>query len=157
MGGNHEIDEALLAQSGERGKVPIQDRLERLPVRQFRVGLGEYLGAVEHESRLHIYRLLGPERAVVVEGGDALLDRHEIRTALARHPFDESGDGRFGAAVVPGRKRIGLRLRHACRERQGKEGCGSDEGAPGSMGDGVHGVILQRNGSMAHLTTSQPD
>jgi hypothetical protein len=37
----------------------------------------ERLDPVEREGELEVDRLLGPERAVVVEGGDALLDRNE--------------------------------------------------------------------------------
>ena len=38
----------------------------------------ECLHAVEREEQLEIHRLLAPERAVVVERGDALLRRNEI-------------------------------------------------------------------------------
>ena len=70
------------------------------------------LHAVEREGQLHIHRLLDPERAVIVEGRDALLDRHEVRPALRRDACDEIEDRSLGRALVPGRQRIALRLRH---------------------------------------------
>ena len=50
----------------------------------------ERLHAVGHEVKLDRHRLLAPERAVVVEGGDAFGDRHEVRRAGFRHLLDES-------------------------------------------------------------------
>ena len=67
----------------------------------------ERLDAVEREEQLEVHRLLGPERAVVVEGGDALGGRDEVRRALLRHLRDEVDDGLLGRAVVPGRQRVG--------------------------------------------------
>ena len=59
------------------------------------------------KSELEIHRLLGPERAVVVERGDALGGRDEVRRALLGDFRDEVDDGLFGRAVVPGRERVG--------------------------------------------------
>ena len=67
----------------------------------------ERLYAVEREDYLEIHRLLAPERAVVVERGDALGHRHEVRRAFLRHLFDEFDDGFLCRAVVPRRQRVG--------------------------------------------------
>ena len=60
------------------------------------------LDAIDRKDDLDIHRLLGPQRAVVVEGGDALVERHEIRAAGRGHARDEVGDRLFHRAVVPG-------------------------------------------------------
>ena len=63
--------------------------------------------SIEREQELKIHRLLGPERAVVVEGGDALILRHKVRRAFRCHPLDKVDDRLFPwAVVVPRGKRI---------------------------------------------------
>src|SRR5450755_2489166 len=62
----------------------------------------ENLYAIESEEELKIHRLLSPQRAVVVERGDSLGDRNEIRRALFGHLHDEVNDGLLSLAVVPG-------------------------------------------------------
>jgi hypothetical protein len=61
---------------------------------------------VEDEERLDVHRLLGPERAVVVEHGDALGHWDEGRVALARHLLDERHDRPSGGDLVPGGQRV---------------------------------------------------
>ena len=56
---------------------------------------------VEGEGELGVRRLLGPERAVVVEGSDALGGRDKLRSASAGHIGHELHNGAFGCAVVP--------------------------------------------------------
>ena len=65
------------------------------------------LDAVEREGELDVHRLLDPQRAVVVERGDALGLGHEVGRAFRGHRRDEIDDRGFGGAVVPGRQRIG--------------------------------------------------
>ena len=72
---------------------------------------------------LEVHRLLGPERAVVVEGGDALGHRNEIRRSFGGHALDESNDRLFRRAVVPGRQRIGGE-RRGCANQHGNQGRG---------------------------------
>ena len=73
-----ELDEALLAGRGERLHVAFEYRLERLRVFPLGMLRRQRLDAVEREGELDVHRLLGPERAVVVEDGDALGWRHEV-------------------------------------------------------------------------------
>jgi hypothetical protein len=61
---------------------------------------------VDGEEKLKIDRLLGPQRAVVVERSDALGHRHKVRRAFLGHPFDEGDDRLFRCGVVPGRQGI---------------------------------------------------
>ena len=60
-----------------------------LPLRMFR---RHRLDLIESKGKVKVDRLFRPERAVIVEGGDPLGQRHEIRTALRRHPRDEVGN-----------------------------------------------------------------
>src|SRR5258707_14832587 len=55
------------------------------------------------------------EGAIIIEGGDALFGRHEIRRALGCDPRDEVDDRSFSRAIVPRGKGITLRLRHRGR------------------------------------------
>src|SRR5882724_8003455 len=83
--------------------VLVQYRLEWLGRLPFGMLLRHRPQAVERESGLKIDRLLAPQCAVVVEGGDALLDGNEVGTALGGHARDKLDDGFLGGAVVPGR------------------------------------------------------
>ena len=107
-----EFDQSLFAGSGQRLHVAVQHRLERLLGLPFRMHGRHGLDAVEREGELHVHRLLDPERAVIVEGRDALVERNEVRPALRRDARDEVEDRSLGRTVVPGRQRIALRLRH---------------------------------------------
>ena len=93
-----------------------REGLLRLPLGVLR---GERLDAVERERELDVHRLLGPQRAVVVEHGDALGGRHVAGRALLRHLGDEGDDRLPGRTVVPGRQRIGRRRgrRAACQQQ----------------------------------------
>jgi hypothetical protein len=57
---------------------------------------------VERENGLRVKQVLDPERAVIVEGGDAVGWRHVVGAALGGHRLDELDDRRLGSAVVPG-------------------------------------------------------
>ena len=79
--GHEEFQERVVA-AGERGfQIALEQRGERflgLPLGMLR---RERLHAVEREIQLNGHRLLAPERAVVVERGDALGHGHEISRA----------------------------------------------------------------------------
>ena len=87
-----------------------RERLLRLPLRVLR---RQCLHAVDQEEGLEVHRLLGPQRAVVVEHRDAFGHRHEVRRAGRRHALDEGDDGLLRPGVVPGGQRFGCRAR--CR------------------------------------------
>ena len=75
----HELHQALFAGGRKRLHVVIQHRLEWLLGFPIRILRRQHLDAIEDEGELDIHRLLDPQRAVVVERGDALLGRNEIR------------------------------------------------------------------------------
>ena len=52
-----------------------EDGLERLDVFEFRLLPGEHANPVKAIHHLRIQRMLDPERAVLIEGGDAFLWR----------------------------------------------------------------------------------
>jgi hypothetical protein len=59
-------------------EIALEQRGKRLLVLPFRVQRSERLDAIESESKLEIHRLLRPQRAVIVEGRDALGGWHEV-------------------------------------------------------------------------------
>ena len=71
------------------------------------------------EEQLKIQRLLGPERAVVVERRDALGEQARSPANLASSPWPHEADDRLlDLAVIPRRKRIGLDRRATADEQQ---------------------------------------
>ena len=76
--------------AGERAfHVALEQRRERLLVLPLGMLRRERLDAVEREEELEIHRLLAPERAVVVERGDALGRRHKVGRTFLGHLGDE--------------------------------------------------------------------
>src|SRR4051812_50171402 len=88
--------------AGERClDVALEERGEGFLVLPFGVLGRERLDPVDREEELVGERLLAPGRAVVVEGGDALVGRHDLGRSLFRDAFDEADDGRFRVRYVP--------------------------------------------------------
>src|SRR5215471_10197611 len=56
-----------------------------------------------------IYGMRDPQRAVLVESGNAVRLEHELRAPLRRGRLHELNNRLLRGTVVPGRKRIGLR------------------------------------------------
>ena len=78
------------------------------------------LYAVERKAQLDVHGLLSPERAIIVERGDALVGRHKVTRALLRHLPHEFDDRLLGPAILPGRKRFGRLNDRQATEDQGK-------------------------------------
>jgi hypothetical protein len=76
-------------------------RLERRIVLPFRVLRRGSLHLIEHEGQLKIQRLLGPERAVVVEDCDAVFRRDEVQVRPRGHFAHELDDRLLRGAGVP--------------------------------------------------------
>ena len=87
--------------------VPLGASLQRVGGEDIGIGLGLFLQHVERVERLKIDRLLGPERAIIVEGGDAVLGGDVVVRGWIGHRLDKFDDRRLGAGVVPRRQRIG--------------------------------------------------
>ena len=85
----HELHQPLLAGRGQRLQVAVEHGLERLLGLPAGVLRRQRLDAIEDEGELDIHRLLDPQRPVIVECGDALIRRHEVRSALRGDPRDE--------------------------------------------------------------------
>ena len=103
---SHNCHQALLARSDQRLLVAGKGSRERLLVFPLRVRGGERLYPVNGKGELKIDRLLSPQRAIVVEGGDALLNRDKLRRAFFRYLLDKSDDRFFWSGVVPRRQRL---------------------------------------------------
>ena len=115
VGAHRQLQQGLLAAGQHRLQVALEQRrvgLLRLPLRVLR---RQRLDAVAHEERLEVHRLLGPQRAVVVEHRDALGRRHEVLAAGLGDGRDEGDDARLGGAVVPRGQRVGGLRGWRCR------------------------------------------
>ena len=85
-----DLDQRRLS-AGQHGlQVALEKRLERLLVLPFGMLRRQRLDAVEGERELDVDRLLAPQRAVVVEHGDALGDGHEVGAAFLASPARRS-------------------------------------------------------------------
>jgi len=106
MGGPQQLQQAFLAGGGKGLQIAFEGGLEGLlllPRGMFRY---ERLDAVHSEGELEVHGLLGPERAVVVEHGDAHRGWHEVGGALLRHLCHEGDDRLLSLAIVPGGERV---------------------------------------------------
>ena len=72
MGGDSQFKQRLFAKRKERIVIAFEHRLEGLTIAHRRVFGRQVLHAVKGEKELCLKRLLAPERAVVIERGDAL-------------------------------------------------------------------------------------
>jgi hypothetical protein len=97
----NDLEESLFAAGRNRLHVTFDDALERLRV--FPLGMfgRQRSHAVEREEQLKVHHLLRPERAVVVEDGDALGDGHEVRSARPCHSSHEVCDCLLRPALIP--------------------------------------------------------
>jgi hypothetical protein len=135
MGGGDELEKALLAERRQRLAIIREHGLERLPCFPLRMLRRECLHPIHRKDDLEVHGLLRPQRAVVVEGGDALVNRDEVGAARRRHARNEVGDRLLDRAVIPGGQGIGgLRCGAAADEGSGQ--C-RHEAAPAEMCEDV--------------------
>ena len=78
--------------------------LPGLALAQRRVRLGHLHEPAQDEVELDRHRLLAPERAVVVEHRQAVLDPHRLRPVLAADPCDELHDRPLRRTIPPARQ-----------------------------------------------------
>ena len=117
--GHDDFEEWAVTAGKRRLQVALEQRGERLLGLPLRVLRCERFHPVERKIQLHGNRLLGPKRAVVVEGGDPLGRRDERRRTFLRHLFHEADDSLLRSSVVPGGERVGGKGR--AREQQQTE------------------------------------
>jgi hypothetical protein len=123
MGRRHDLEKSLLAERRQRLAIVAEHGLERRLRPPVRVPRRQRLDPVDREHDLEIHRLLGPQRAVIIERGDARLDRDEVCAARRGHARHEIGDRFLHRAVVPGGQGV-------CRLRPRRAG-----GPAGQAGD----------------------
>ena len=100
---------------------PERYSLERFAVPQLRLRLHERADTVEAKDHLCVQWLLDPERAILVEFGDAIFQRHIGRAGTVGRGAHEVEDCLFRRTVVPGCKRCcGLSLRGSCDKKLGQ-------------------------------------
>ena len=118
-----ECPERVLALRGHRLRIALQERRERLGRLPLGVRGPQGLHAVDDERELHIHRLLGPQRAIVVEDGDALGLGHKVDARRIGRARDERLDRGARGALAPRIERRRRRLRHGARiTRRGTAG-----------------------------------
>ena len=91
----------LVHQPAEPGEVLVVRGLPRLLLAQRRCLFGHRGEAAQDEVGLDRHRLLAPERAVVVEDRNALLDRHRLRAVCPGDACDEVDDSPANRPVAP--------------------------------------------------------
>ena len=106
MGRGHDLEHAFLPGRGDALHVALEQRGERLLGLPLGVLRRQRLHAIEREQELKRHRLLGPERAVVVERRDAFGHGHEVGAALLGDPGHEIRDCLFCRSLVPGGQRV---------------------------------------------------
>jgi hypothetical protein len=154
VGRDQQLDQPLLPGRRQAFEVARQRGREgglRLPLRVLR---RQGLDPVDGEEELEIDGLLGPQRAVVVEGGDALGGGHEVRAALPGDPGDEVEDGLPGRPVVPaGQGRALLRIcRAPTHERYRRDGQRAEQESANLVISPLH----RRPPPLASLETADP-
>ncbi len=80
----------------------------------------------QRKHRLRIQRMFDPERAVLIESGDAIRGLDVLAAGLVRHFLDEGDYRLFRRSIVPGRelRRLGIRanrLWHCAKRRSGED------------------------------------
>jgi len=103
VGGHDELNQSVHACCGEGLLVILEHGLEGLLGRPLRMLRSERLNPIDGEEKLEVKWLLGPQGAVVVEGGDPLGLGDEIGTRRVGDPADEIEDRLLSFSVVPGR------------------------------------------------------
>ncbi len=142
----------------EPGVVLVVRRLPRLLGAQRRIRLGHRSQPLQDEPELDRHWLLAPQRAVVVERGDAVLDRHEVR-AIGADALDEVHDGRARRRVVPRREQFvgGHAPRSVARDCGGEMGFDVDVRVVGDVEHDLHdlpaGELESRTGIRAETAS----
>ena len=106
MGSHHDLKNRAFTPRECAFEIAFEQGSERLlgfPLGMLR---RERLHTVEGKSKLEIDRLLGPERPVIIEGGNPLRLRHEVLAIGHGDAVDEIHDGLFGFAVIPRRQKV---------------------------------------------------
>ena len=101
-----EVGQCQLLHHGSVAVKQFQNGVEWRDVRQFGFGLDQRRYLLQAIHHLGVHRMLDPQRAILIERGDALLGWHKLRTALSGRRFDQFKDGLFGRTVVPRSKWI---------------------------------------------------
>lgn len=83
---------------------PFEKRSERFIGFPLRMLWCNRLHAIERNEKLEVHRLLSPERAVVVESGNAARRPDKAGPSVLGHRCDKFDQGLFSRSVVPRRK-----------------------------------------------------
>jgi hypothetical protein len=96
-----QFNEAFFARCGNVFHIASQQGRERFLIFPFWM-LGSHLfHTVDRKGQLHVHGLLGPERTVVVEDGDAIGRWYVIDAAFRGDLFDEAENRVLGCSFIP--------------------------------------------------------
>jgi hypothetical protein len=126
-GQNHDFEYRVFATRKCAFHIAFEQRGERLLGLPLRMLGRKRLYVVEREKQVDVQRLLSPQRAVMIERGDALVRRHKVGLPFLRHLCHEFDDRLFGLAILPGRKRVGSLSCRQATEGQGRAQIGCSE------------------------------
>ncbi|MNZ87660.1 hypothetical protein D3C78_1065240 [compost metagenome] len=121
VGRADDLHQAFHATLGQSLVVVLQHGLEGLLGFPFRV-LGRHaLDFLQGEQHLEVHRLLTPQRAVVVEHGDALSGLDVVPGAFGGHRLDKLDDAFLRGAIVPRGQGLGRLDQQRQAQRQGQQ------------------------------------
>ena len=103
---HHDFKHRVFAARERALQVALEQRGKGLLVLPFRMLRSQHLHPVEREEELKIHRLLGPERAVVIERGDAGFGCDVFQTGLVRGRAHELDNRLLSGPVIPRRQGI---------------------------------------------------
>ena len=115
--------EVLHRELRDRFPIAREHGLERLDLLEFRFLFHQRWHAFQAIHHLGVHRVLDPQRAVLVEGGDAILGRDILGIRLVSYRLDECQDGLLSGAVVPRWQwvlGVGEGLADECDQQQGE-------------------------------------
>ena len=111
QGRGGDLDQRFEAELRDGFAIAGQHGAERLDLGQLGLRLYERRHAIEAIDKLRIDRVLDPERAVLVEGRDAVRERHEVGARGVGRRVDEFDDRVLSGPRVPRGQGIAFRVR----------------------------------------------
>ena len=120
-GGREDLLEIVHRELRHRLAIAGQHGLEGFDVLQFGFRGHDRRDPLQAVHHLRVHGMRDPRRAVLIEGGDARLRRHELRARCVGSRLHKRDDRMLRGAVVPRRQGIGLRQCLRAHHQRGNE------------------------------------
>ena len=101
VGGSDDVRPIRLVEFGHRHLVVREHRLEGLGGFPFLMLGSQRFHSVQREYGLCVQRMLHPQRAILVEGGNPVFRGNVIRTGLVAGSLNELNNRLLGWSVIP--------------------------------------------------------